>query len=95
MKEPKGKYDIRNILVLSTAHLTKGTAETMDGMVDITGYANPIAYGYFMHIPHADHDEELPEEVKAACRLARELGCTHLRYDCDGKTYSDLDAYDW
>lgn len=89
---------IEKILVLSTAHISRATAERLETN-EIEGiYARQNdEYGWF--IPLVDLDEveraAVPYELLACLNLAREHDCAWLLLDESGETVPLLDRFDW
>lgn len=90
---------------LSTAHLTKETADWLweNTDVPIPAYAKTLSDGdipgYFVCVTGWDDDEEtvraLPEDLKAILRIAKQDGYDWIVLDRDEVPYSGLPTYDW
>ena len=96
--------EILRMLVLSTGHLKPETARMLDEDVPIrirqqpikAGWGQGIDHGYLVWSGWGDNDvddTDVPEEVLAACKVARGLDCEYLKYDCDGELLVDLGDY--
>ena len=93
--------DIFRVLRLSTSHLKRETAEALDNGTDpdVTTWGQCIPYGYWVWSGWGvqEEDASIPEEVLAACSVARTLGCEYLKYDCDAARCQLMaeHVYDW
>jgi hypothetical protein len=90
----------REILVLSTGHITKATAELLDGLPanQYPSTGGPYGdYGYFLYAYDADHeyDDTMPDDLKAVLTFARAHGCVNVLLDCDADTVDGLPVFDW
>jgi len=89
---PALKYPLRAFLDLSTAHLKQETLVLLnEGVERLHFVIYPTEYGWFVYA----HDEcfedlEIPEEMVAAMKKARELGAEYINYDCDADTSPEL-----
>lgn len=101
---------ITNMLTLSTAHITKETADKLNHDCE------PIApedynlhsfcwelgiscysksiYGWFLWIDRANH-EAAPEDLRLCMKFALDNGCEWLCLDCDGLVEDSLPTYEW
>ena len=88
--------------VLSTAHLSTGTATMLTEWCADAGADRPInvastLYGWF--VPARESDEAtqalLPADLSAAMQYARRGGFDHILFDCDAGGVDDLPAFDW
>ena len=95
---------IRNILVISTAHLSESTARHFDKATgsDLSAVGQPISYGYFMIAVEnfeemTEIDPELSEmpELEAISNYALENDCFMIRFDCDAEEIDSLETFDW
>lgn len=104
------KYQIERTLVLSTAHVSPGTAAILDnGMNDIPPFGNlewapsmTREEGWLFRVPlnmsaddWAFYVEPYPAELRAALTLARDEGCHWILFDCDGPTVETLTEFEW
>lgn len=94
--------EISRMLVISTAHITEGTADALNESV--YGYESGIDlcvhekkdYGFFIHIPEDWKEERgLPPDLQACMELAGGNGCGWLCLDRDAETVSCLPVYEW
>ena len=93
--------EIHRFVVISTGHLTEGTARFLDTTpAKNWPYAGgPYAdYGWFFYA----HDENLntgsgaiPDDLFAVMTWARKQVCHYLLLDCDGDAVDDLPQFDW
>jgi hypothetical protein len=91
-----GKY-----LDLSTAHLTPATRELLDDEPDFvtTVMKHPGGYGWLVYVQQDDVDpeedaENIPPDLLACLKLAREHDCVWMLFDCDADTIPGLPTYD-
>lgn len=94
--------DIETCLVLTTAHITEKTANTLDDWgsrdrLDVPLTVGKTPYGWFIPVSCADPNTlpALPADLLAVMRFARTQGCHHLLLDCDGPSADGLDSYGW
>lgn len=88
--------EIRNFLIVSTAHVSEQTAKFLNNTPadewPISG--GPFStYGWFMYT----HDPELNtiEDLMPVFALARANGCNYVLFDCDASTVDQLPTFDW
>lgn len=95
---------IEKIMVLSTAHIKKETADLLEedniGLIVISRET-----GYLIHtvsLPMTDsvsedllNNSRYPNDLAACIQLAHKNGCDWLLLDCDGPIESDIPFYDW
>lgn len=93
MKEER--LEIHKMLVLSTAHITRETAEKLENDAYALSTYPREEYGWFIYIPYDWDEYELPEDLKACIKLAKNNNCVWLCLDCDGLTTHNLPVYDW
>lgn len=97
--------DIRKAFVLSTAHLTKETADKHSTYSD-DAWLCPVPYGYIsMFWDPIEADEVLaspippvPPELPRIIEYFRALGGDegdYIRFDCDGEQIQGLPIYHW
>lgn len=91
---------VRRYLDLSTAHLPRHLA--VEGLGEVDGVvAYRLEYGWLMTVPTdadaeaAGHDGEVPAEVLAIQRYARERGCDRVLFDADADTVDGLPTWEW
>lgn len=98
------EYEITKMITLSTAHISRETANKLDiktiygvNFIPLPIY-NKDGYGWFIclssYLKMLD-EIELPEDLKACCSLAKENDCEWLCLDCDGEIYPGIPTYDW
>lgn len=94
--------EINKILILNTGHLKPATARLLDEDVPLrlsqrvtkAGWGQCIDSGYLVWSGwDEDEDLDVPEEVLTACKVARDLGCDYIKYDCDGALLVNLGDY--
>ena len=89
-------------LVLSTSHVCMRTAERLDAWAALDRALRPLAVastheGWFVasrEIPEPFR-RKVPQELLAAMRLARDVGCDFLLFDCDADTIATLRVFPW
>lgn len=92
--------EISKMLTLSTAHITKETANLLDNVdtpIDVCIYDKGTAtdhYGWFL-VDWALAGETIPEDLRACFKLAESKGCNWLCLDCDGAVTELLPTYEW
>lgn len=87
---------IRNILELSTSHLTKDTAERMDnGHYCICRYD----YGALVYVDpwQVAHYKTTswPKDLIVCIEYALLLNCDYILFDSDEEPIEDLPTYEW
>jgi hypothetical protein len=89
---------VRNILVLSTAHITK---DTDANMLNYAAWVQPTAYGWFItRDPEMDYRapiEELgmPKDLAAVHAQAQYEDCDYILLDRDADVCPGLLTYKW
>jgi len=104
MRKSKTNLEIDKMLTLSTAHITKETADLLErevtyglNNVDLAIY-NKSEYGWFVFANDSDYkleDLKIPKDLLDCCILARKNNCKWLCLDCDGLIVPGLKTYDW
>ena len=91
-----------NMLALSTAHVTKDTADMMNkDSIDGVMLYNKGDYGWFVHIPDSglDFNElengECPADLYRCMKYARDNGFDWIMFDCDVEVISEMPEYEW
>ena len=88
--------------VLTTAHLSTATANSLDEWSTAETSERPInvastVYGWF--VPAREVDEltrsKLPADLLAAMNFARAHGFDHILFDCDAGSVEALPKHDW
>jgi len=98
-------------VVLSTGHITKGTADALDeivamqasekGQLDVEDWRYWLiasrwsSYGWWVWANVEDGRDNMPADLIACLDYAREHGCRWILFDCDGPLERDLTRYDW
>ena len=88
--------DICKMLTLSTAHITKRTAERLDetsNPMNLSVYAKG-EYGWYIY-DWDDRDTEIPDDLRDIFRFAQEHDCQVVCLDCDGDESDALPTYEW
>ena len=106
LKNAKTRFEISQMLTLSTAHLSRETREAMSDPDFIDEVAPAIypktilgtTYGWFVYMARcADQDDEdfktLPEDLTAAIALANKLNCSVICFDADADPVENLTTY--
>lgn len=100
----RGTYEITKTLVLSTAHVTRDAADwlTNQTRADVAQFVAQLVvyekgdYGWWANVASDDVlSRSMPECVRDCCRLAKQLECDWLMFDCDGNEYPELPTYEW
>ena len=99
-----GQPDIEPMLVISTAHVTKETADAlprghidMESPDDIPEWGPAFARneGWLFYVGDVNHYETAPPELRACVQYARSLGCTWMMLDADGPVVGALESWEW
>lgn len=100
---PSAGHEIQQVLMLSTAHLSRDEREQLakknDARLDADGVGLSMAcdYGWLLYIDDDAGEVAVPIEgwpgLTAAVARARSLGATHVRFDADGPIVEDLPEY--
>lgn len=95
---------IDKIMKLSTAHVSKSTADWLDAQglknadwtIEDMGsiHVGSHAYGWFGYC-HDEFGEDYPPSIIAVMEFARSRGCKWYNLDADADTYDELPVYDW
>lgn len=100
--------EVVKMLVLSTGHLQKETAEVLELAHTTEEFGDPEWLTGLVSDKH-EHGwqiwcgqsleptalEDYPEEIKGAIKLARFLGCDWIRYDSDAEYTTHLPYWVW
>lgn len=88
--------EIYKMMLMSTGHITKKTAELLtNNEVGIVVYEKD-EYGWFIVVSDwQDNVELIPDDLKDCLSFAEENECEWLCLDCDGKEYDSLPIYKW
>ena len=85
---------VRGLCCLSTAHISKATAEAMDN--DSSDWAfDKLYYGYLVWVEQFKENNQIPEDLKTALAYANNRGCDYLYLDCDGSVVLGLPTFNW
>lgn len=94
--------EITRMLTISTAHISRETAATLDFDDDTLAWECCISiykkenYGWLIYASDAEtEDPDMPDDLGACIRLARKNDCEWLCLDCDGEILETLPTYDW
>jgi hypothetical protein len=84
-------------LVLSTGHVTKETADRLNGPDDNdkpNGYMGDwLCYGWIIW---SDAErQEIPDDLWRCMKFAQSIDCEYIRFDCDGDTVEFLPTWEW
>lgn len=87
-------FEIKTMMVLSTAHLTLFTCNTA-----LSSYDGPVwnkgDYGWFVYVPEDIDARDLPEDLRQCMKFARRKRCRWIMFDRDGPITPELPDYDW
>lgn len=89
--------EIYKMLVLSTAHVTKETADLLD-LDEIEGLVvyDKGGYGWFIVVTDYDDDTtNIPDDLEKILAYAKSKGCDWLALDRDGEINNNLPTYVW
>ena len=89
------EFEIQQILVLSTAHLPRVSALSMDNGEPLKYSYDTVSYGYILPVHGKEFDDEMPNWLKPIMCVARRIGASYVRFDCDGNKHDELIQYDW
>jgi hypothetical protein len=93
--------EIRKMLVLSTGHISKATADylTKTPAQDwpfCGGTYGPYGWFFYAHDENAgEGDQAIPDDLWACMVFARAQGCPNLLLDEAGDHTDELPSYDW
>lgn len=85
--------EISKMLTLSTAHVTKETADAINDGFDLVTF-NKDEYGWFLHVATC-HAKDLPSDLTAVVDYTKALGCEWLCLDRDGDVNPNLPTWEW
>lgn len=91
------------VLDISTAHIPKYTADSLDApdpqvkpeLYDALSYVRYHEYGWIIHASNDDEVNDSHPELARLIRLTRELGAEHLKLDCDAPLIEGLPIFEW
>lgn len=94
--------EICKMLTLSTAHITKETANTLKERsahwadYDLVIY-DKDTFGWWIHISEEGTEDlhSVPADLVACINFALDNGCEWLCIDCDGPIEESLPIYEW
>lgn len=97
---PTDDLELYNIVHISTAHISKKTADMLEqeGVTNGLGISvyEKLGYGWFIYVPTGDITESsLPEDLKACLLFAQNMGCAWLCLDRDAEMVDGLSIYEW
>lgn len=103
MRKSKTNLEIDKMLTLSTAHITKETADLLEREVKYLLDKIPLAiynkaeFGWFIHVPDEYYLEKelVPNDLLECVNIAIKYNCKWLCLDCDGLIIPELKIYDW
>lgn len=89
---------IRKFLDISTAHVSRATADKMDAgeTVGVTYYK--LSYGWLVYVSDPEHEDPtdpIPEELARALTLARANNCDYIMFDADAERIHQLPEFEW
>lgn len=94
-------HDVRNFIVVSTAHLTERTARHLEGTPasEWPCAGGPYGdYGWFVYA-HEENCEagpmSIPEDLFGVMTWARKQRVDYILFDCDGDVIDGLPSHDW
>ena len=95
--------EIDRTLVLSTAHVSRATADILNGDAPERDGLKPAIDGHVADwggkvVPDIDEDSVLclmPADMFRVLLFARDHNCQFVRFDCDADTVSGLPTWDW
>jgi hypothetical protein len=101
-QDTAAKYWVLQIPVVSTCHISKATAEWLEGVAGLSGadfpYVGHYGGGFFVSVP-SDVDAvvgEEPEDLSPLWKWARENDYDWIRLDGEvGDVIDGLPTYDW
>lgn len=90
---------IRNMLDLSTGHVSKETIQFLDEQADSEGETSFIVYkkipwGFFFPV-FPEERPDLPEDLQRLLNYANDHSCTWIMLDADGEIVDELPFADW
>lgn len=91
-EEGSGAIEVRKVLVLSTAHLTKDTCLGYKAWPFIAEYEE----GCYFYVGSAPENyAEAPADLRLVLAFAKLHGCVEVKFDRDADQVSNLPVYDW
>jgi len=91
--------EITKMLTISTAHITKETADLLNIEPDndnmqLSVY-NKADFGWFIYVNIDLDNRNIPDDLRRCLDLAKDNDCNWLCLDCDGEVVDGLDVYEW
>jgi hypothetical protein len=94
--------EIGHHLVLSTAHLTCATAQSLERWAALPAAAQPLVTvathcGWFVSTYEVapSQGDAMPVEIPPILAFARLHGCAYILFDCDGPEEPSLAVHPW
>lgn len=100
MNKTKQNLEIEKMIVISTAHIKKKTADILEtAALDLDVLGSITVYlkeglGYYIYF-NPEHLDEIPNDLRKCIEFAVKNGCTVLCLERDGQIVDDLPEYDW
>lgn len=96
------KLEIRKLLVLSTSHVTKATADLLNSTDAVTSWpwcGGPYGeYGWMFYCAEENNgegDRHIPDDLFAVMQFARANGCDNVLLDRDSEPVDGLPTWEW
>lgn len=95
---------VQKYLDLSTAHVSKETADWLDLIGNKEGDSIPVimylkgSYGWIVYAAQEDFEFEnkkVPADLLQVINYAKSLDCIWIMFDCDGEQVKELPVYEW
>ncbi|RWM32602.1 MAG: hypothetical protein EOR77_21470 [Mesorhizobium sp.] len=87
---------IIQMLELSTAHLSRQTADLIEMQTDdIPIFYEKLEYGWWFPVLECSSPHTIPEDLKQVLDFARSLNCQWVMFDRDADQHPSLPSYEW
>ena len=89
-----------SVLDIGTGHMTEQDNKRLEA--EEYGGQAPVyelkSYGWLVYVGEIDSNwppASMSEAFRTILKTAKELGCGYVRFDRDGRTYPELETFDW
>lgn len=87
---------IVKMLNISTGHVSKETADLLNGNKLDDVWTIPHEYGWIVFVSEYVEKEPVPQaDMQQVLVFARKHGCDYIKFDCDASLIDELPKYSW
>lgn len=88
------EYPLRIFLDLSTAHLNKEDRDYLSTSNAEFQWVAKTPYGSFVYADEENGSGDIPDNLFAIMKKAREMQAEYILFNCDAATWPDLEIFD-